>query len=61
MAPPPPTPTRTQGIGEAAFGVEFDTSAARDAAGRPRENAIVGAAKYVLENTARGEREREFV
>ena len=46
---------RRQVIGEAAFGVKFDVQE-KDAAGRITENRIVEAAKYVLENTAAGER-----
>jgi len=42
-------------VGEAAFGVKFDVFE-KDARGRIVEDPIVGAAKYVLENTAAGER-----
>lgn len=42
-------------VGEAAFGVKFDVLE-KDAQGHITENPIVSAAKYVLENTAAGER-----
>ncbi|GBF94618.1 thromboxane-A synthase [Raphidocelis subcapitata] len=38
-------------VGEAAFGVKFDVLE-KDAAGRIKENPLVSATKYVLENTA---------
>jgi hypothetical protein len=55
-APPPRAAApRRQVIGEAAFGVKFDVQE-RDAAGNITENGLVAAAKYVLENTAKGGR-----
>lgn len=51
--PAPAQQPYVQVIGEAAFGVKFEVME-KDSNGHIKENPIVSAAKYVLENTAKG-------